>query len=97
MKEKSNNDKKGGNKPASKSKGGKKNNAKLDSRFASIATDPKFLSAPKSVTKVKIDKRFNKMMKDKDFMTSAVKDKLGKFTIGLLKMAYQHVVHGFWS
>jgi len=51
---------------------------KKDERFAGISTDPKFMTAPKSVKKVKVDKRFNKMIKDKNFIASAHKDKLNK-------------------
>lgn len=59
-----------------------------DNRFASIATDPKFMTAPKSVTKVKVDKRFKKMVQDKDFMTGAVKDKLGMSIYDSLRYEY---------
>lgn len=58
-------------------------NTKLsnDKRFASIATDPKFITAPKSVTKVKVDKRFNKM---KDMLTKKGTKMIHSYTLRLV-------------
>jgi hypothetical protein len=44
--------------------------AKPDDRFAKAAYDPKFLTPSSKVTKVKIDKRFSKMMNDPSFKTN---------------------------
>lgn len=65
------------NKNSKKAKGNFENKLKNDSRFASIASDPKFMIAPNEVTKVKVDKRFNKMLTDKNFVSTAQRDKFG--------------------
>lgn len=49
-----------------------------DSRFDKVFSDPRFMVAPKKVTKVAIDKRFQKMFKEKDFNVVAKVDKYGK-------------------
>ncbi|XP_018319855.1 ESF1 homolog [Agrilus planipennis] len=49
-----------------------------DSRFSHIATDPKFRRIPKSERKVKIDKRFQSMFKDKQFKVKYTTDKRGR-------------------
>ncbi|XP_071055826.1 ESF1 homolog [Onthophagus taurus] len=49
-----------------------------DKRFAHIATDPKFKNIRKSDKKVKIDKRFQSMFKDKQFKVNYTVDKRGR-------------------
>ena len=49
-----------------------------DSRFDKVFTDPRFMVAPKKVSKVKIDKRFQGMFKEKEFNVVAKVDKYGK-------------------
>lgn len=49
-----------------------------DKRFAHIATDPKFRRIPKGARKVKIDKRFQSMFKDKNFSVKYTVDKRGR-------------------
>ncbi|XP_028133942.2 ESF1 homolog [Diabrotica virgifera virgifera] len=49
-----------------------------DSRFAHIKTDPKFRRIPKKERKVKIDKRFQSMFKDKQFKVKYTIDKRGR-------------------
>lgn len=49
-----------------------------DERFSHISTDPKFKAAPKSVRKVKIDKRFQSLFTDKRFQVNYTVDKRGK-------------------
>jgi len=39
----------------------------LDPRFAKALKDPRFRRAPKSLVKVKVDKRFERMFHDKSF------------------------------
>jgi len=41
------------------------------------------MTVPKQVKKVKVDKRFNKMLKDKNFVASAHKDQLSKLFLAL--------------
>ena len=48
-----------------------------DSRFDKVYTDPRFMVAPKKVTKVKIDKRFQGMFKQKDFNIVSKYNKYG--------------------
>ncbi|XP_076638892.1 ESF1 homolog isoform X2 [Colletes latitarsis] len=49
-----------------------------DKRFAHIARDPKFKRIPKTERKVKIDKRFQSMFKDKKFTVQYTIDKRGR-------------------
>ncbi|KAG8224264.1 hypothetical protein J437_LFUL001644 [Ladona fulva] len=49
-----------------------------DSRFAHIATDPRFRKVPKYDRKVKIDKRFQSMFTDDKFKVKYSVDKRGK-------------------
>ncbi|XP_031835837.1 ESF1 homolog isoform X2 [Nomia melanderi] len=49
-----------------------------DTRFAFIAKDPKFKRIPKTERKVKIDKRFQGMFKDKKFAVQYTIDKRGR-------------------
>ncbi|KAJ8952407.1 hypothetical protein NQ318_014499 [Aromia moschata] len=49
-----------------------------DKRFAHIANDPKFRRIPKNERKVKIDKRFQSMFKDKQFKVKYTIDKRGR-------------------
>lgn len=49
-----------------------------DGRFSHIASDPKFKTIPRSQRKVKIDKRFQGMFKDKRFKMNYTVDKRGK-------------------
>ncbi|XP_014468528.1 PREDICTED: ESF1 homolog [Dinoponera quadriceps] len=49
-----------------------------DARFAHIVKDPKFRHIPKAERKVKIDKRFQGMFKDKKFTVKYTTDKRGR-------------------
>ncbi|XP_050476151.1 ESF1 homolog [Bombus huntii] len=49
-----------------------------DKRFAHITRDPKFKRIPKAERKVKIDKRFQSMFKDKKFTVQYTIDKRGR-------------------
>ncbi|KOX77846.1 ESF1 like protein [Melipona quadrifasciata] len=49
-----------------------------DKRFAYVARDPKFKKIPKAERKVKIDKRFQSMFKDKKFTVQYTIDKRGR-------------------
>lgn len=49
-----------------------------DKRFKHIVTDPKFRRIPKGEKKVKIDKRFQSMFKDKKFEVKYTTDKTGR-------------------
>ncbi|XP_078040331.1 ESF1 homolog isoform X2 [Augochlora pura] len=49
-----------------------------DARFAHVAKDPKFKRIPKTERKVKIDKRFQGMFKDKKFVVQYTIDKRGR-------------------
>ncbi|EFN79998.1 ESF1 homolog [Harpegnathos saltator] len=49
-----------------------------DARFAHVAKDPKFRHIPKAERKVKIDKRFQGMFKDKKFVVTYTTDKRGR-------------------
>ena len=49
-----------------------------DDRFAHIARDPKFKRIPKAERKVKVDKRFQGMFKDKRFAVKYTVDKRGR-------------------
>ncbi|XP_043515327.1 ESF1 homolog isoform X2 [Frieseomelitta varia] len=49
-----------------------------DKRFAYVARDPKFKRIPKAERKVKIDKRFQSMFKDKKFTVQYTIDKRGR-------------------
>ncbi|XP_057654219.1 ESF1 homolog [Diorhabda carinulata] len=49
-----------------------------DKRFSHIKTDPKFRRIPKKERKVKIDKRFESMFKDKKFKVKYTIDKRGR-------------------
>lgn len=49
-----------------------------DARFAHVARDPKFRRIPKAVRKVKIDRRFKGMFKDKKFTVKYTIDKRGR-------------------
>jgi len=49
-----------------------------DKRFEKVFSDPRFMVAPKKVSKVKIDSRFQTMFKDKQFNVVAKVDKYGK-------------------
>ncbi|XP_066588518.1 ESF1 homolog [Prorops nasuta] len=51
-----------------------------DERFAHLARDPKFRRIPKAERKVKIDKRFQSMFKDKKFAVKYTVDKRGRPT-----------------
>ena len=48
-----------------------------DKRFDKVFSDPRFMVAPKKVSKVKIDKRFEGMFKEKQFNVIAKVDKYG--------------------
>ena len=49
-----------------------------DKRFDKVFSDPRFMVAPKKVSKVKIDSRFQGMFKEKQFNVVAKVDKYGK-------------------
>jgi len=49
-----------------------------DDRFSKVFTDPRFMVAPKKVSKVKIDKRFEGMFKKKEFNVVSKVDKYGR-------------------
>ena len=49
-----------------------------DPRFSKFQTDPKFRTIPKKVRKVKIDERFQSLLKDKKFVSKASVDKRGR-------------------
>ena len=49
-----------------------------DKRFDKVFSDPRFMVAPKKVSKVKIDKRFEGMFKEKSFNVIAKVDKYGR-------------------
>lgn len=49
-----------------------------DERFAHVDLDPKFRRIPKAERKVKIDKRFKSMFKDKQFKIKYTVDKRGR-------------------
>ena len=49
-----------------------------DKRFEKVFSDPRFMVAPKKVSKVKIDSRFKTMFKDKEFNVVQKVDKYGK-------------------
>lgn len=49
-----------------------------DARFAHIAKDPKYRRIPKAERKVKIDRRFKDMFKDKKFTVKYTVDKRGR-------------------
>ena len=49
-----------------------------DNRFDKVFTDPRFMVAPKKVSKVKIDKRFEGMFKKKEFNVVSKVDKYGR-------------------
>ncbi|KAF0300398.1 Pre-rRNA-processing protein esf1 [Amphibalanus amphitrite] len=49
-----------------------------DQRFAHVGRDPKFRSMPRKYKKVKIDKRFDAMFKDKRFKLKYTVDKRGR-------------------
>lgn len=49
-----------------------------DSRFAHVAKDPKFRRIPKAERKIKIDRRFQGMFKDKKFAIKYTVDKRGR-------------------
>lgn len=49
-----------------------------DARFAHMAKDPKFRRIPEAERKVKIDKRFQGMFKDKKFTVTYTTDKRGR-------------------
>ena len=49
-----------------------------DKRFDKVFSDPRFMVAPKKVSKVKIDSRFQGMFKEKEFNVVAKVDKYGK-------------------
>lgn len=55
-----------------------KSAAKEDSRFAKASYDPKFMAPSQKITKVKIDKRFNKMMNDPAFQNQSTIDRYGR-------------------
>ena len=50
----------------------------MDSRFAKVYSDPRFVIAPNKVKKVKIDSRFKNMFTDKGFNEIAKVDKYGR-------------------
>ena len=50
----------------------------VDKRFDKVFSDPRFMVAPKKVTKVKIDSRFKGMFKEKQFNVVAKVDKYGR-------------------
>lgn len=50
----------------------------MDERFAHVQSDPRFRGVPKSVRKVKIDKRFQSLFTDKKFQLKYSVDKRGK-------------------
>ena len=49
-----------------------------DPRFAKVFSDPRFVVAPKKAMKVKLDARFKRMLKDKEFNVVAKVDKYGR-------------------
>lgn len=51
-----------------------------DDRFSHISSDPRFRATPKSVRKVKIDKRFQSLFTDKRFQLKYSVDKRGRPT-----------------
>lgn len=54
------------------------NNKQVDPRFARASYDPKFMAPSSKLTKVKIDKRFNKMLKDPEFNATTEIDRYGR-------------------
>lgn len=50
----------------------------MDDRFTHLHSDPRFRATPKSVRKVKIDKRFQSLFTDKKFQLKYSVDKRGK-------------------
>lgn len=52
-----------------------------DKRFKAMDYDPKFAAPSKNIGKVKIDKRFSKMMDDPQFKISTAVDKYGRQTV----------------
>lgn len=51
-----------------------------DNRFSKAAYDPKFMAPSSKMTKVKIDKRFSKMLKDPSFNSLSGIDRYGRTT-----------------
>ena len=51
---------------------------KKDERFGSASYDPKFAPVHENISKVKIDRRFKKMLTDPKFKISSSTDKYGK-------------------
>lgn len=49
-----------------------------DDRFAKVYTDPRFMTVPKKLKKVQIDKRFGGMFTDKTFNVVSNVDKYGR-------------------
>jgi len=47
-------------------------------RFAKAQYDPKFMAPSAKITKVKIDKRFSKMMNDPSFKNTSSIDRYGR-------------------
>ncbi|CAG7920825.1 unnamed protein product [Penicillium olsonii] len=68
--------------PDKKKKGGKPKGEKgpviTDSRFENIQTDPRYRLPSKRQTHVKLDKRFQHMLDDKDFSRNAAVDRYGR-------------------
>jgi NUC153 domain len=50
----------------------------VDPRFAALGTDPRFRLPSKKNTRVKLDKRFSRLLKDKDFTQQASVDRYGR-------------------
>ena len=48
-----------------------------DARFAKAFNDPRFRRAPKSLTKVSVDKRFERMFNDKSFAPDCTTQRRG--------------------
>lgn len=51
---------------------------KHDQRFKAMSYDPKFVAPNAKMLKVKIDKRFSKMMTNPEFKVSSAVDKYGR-------------------
>ncbi len=64
-----------------------------DSRFDKVFTDPRFMVAPKKVSKVKIDKRFEGMFKKKEFNVVSKVDKYGR----KLKKTDNHALQNYYK
>ncbi|KUI68450.1 Pre-rRNA-processing protein esf1 [Cytospora mali] len=61
-----------------KKRDGASSNKIKDSRFASFETDPRYALPSKKKSKISIDKRFSRMLKDDDFTATSKVDRYGR-------------------